>query len=63
MLGRQQIYLEFKGDLNESDELADIMSNSTLNGAFLALAREVGPALHNSVNSNMLAVCSLQMQA
>jgi len=41
MLGRQQVYLELKDDIEEYDELTEIMSNTHLNNNFLALAREV----------------------
>ncbi|XP_052227644.1 26S proteasome non-ATPase regulatory subunit 2-like [Dreissena polymorpha] len=41
MLGRQQIYLELRDDMEENDELTEIMSNTHLNNNFLALAREL----------------------
>ncbi|XP_067938039.1 26S proteasome non-ATPase regulatory subunit 2-like [Watersipora subatra] len=41
MLGRQQIFLELDEDVEDSDELVELMSNSHLNNNFLALAREL----------------------
>ena len=41
MLGRQQIFLELDDDIEDSEELTELMSNSHLNNNFLALAREV----------------------
>ena len=43
MLGRQQVFLELDDaeELEETEDLADIMSNVLLNNNFLALAREV----------------------
>jgi 26S proteasome regulatory subunit N1 len=41
MLGRQQIFLELEEDMEESEDLAEIMSNAHLNSNFLALAREL----------------------
>ncbi len=45
MLGRQQVFLDLEDtELEESDDLADIMSNVLINKNFLALAREVREA-------------------
>lgn len=41
MLGRQQIWLEFKESTNHTDDLVEIMSNAHLNNYFLNLAREL----------------------
>jgi len=42
MLGRQQICLELDdGEVKDSEELVEIMSNNHLNHHFLNLAREV----------------------
>ncbi len=42
MLGRQQLFLDLEDtELEDSDDLADIMSNVLINKNFLALAREV----------------------
>lgn len=41
ILGRLQIFLEIDEDMDDSDFLADIISNAHLNNSFLALAREV----------------------
>lgn len=42
MLGRQQVFLELDDvEIEDTDDLADIMSNVLLNNNFLALAREV----------------------
>lgn len=48
MLGRQQVFLNLDeedngdGEIPDSEDLADIMSNNHLNSNFLALGREVG---------------------
>ena len=42
MLGRQQVFLELEeGECDDTEDIADIMSNVHLNNNFLALAREV----------------------
>ncbi|XP_057297932.1 26S proteasome non-ATPase regulatory subunit 2-like [Hydractinia symbiolongicarpus] len=41
ILGRLQIFLEIDEDIEDSDFLADIISNAHLNNSFLALAREL----------------------
>ena len=41
ILGRQQLYLELNDEMDETDDMAEIMSNSHLNQHFLALGREV----------------------
>ncbi|PVD33955.1 hypothetical protein C0Q70_05217 [Pomacea canaliculata] len=41
ILGRQQVFLDLDGEVEENDELTEIMSNVPLNGAFLSLAREL----------------------
>jgi len=41
ILGRLQIFLEVDEDMEDSEDLSEIISNSHLNNSFLALAREL----------------------
>lgn len=41
ILGRQQVFLELNDELDETEELNEIMSNTHLNSNFLTLAREL----------------------
>lgn len=49
ILGRQQVFLDLDGDVDEMADLSEIMSNAQLNTNFLSLARYVGMIFRDEI--------------